>query len=572
MVKFRPNFFPFPSIKLPGGIFFIPITIGGTYLIYTVTPDNNRFKDSFKYTISGLNRSLQCISTTAIIASDYYLHSSSSSSTISDTTEEENTFEKIKEQHKRNAKRLLSLFRRLGGVFIKLGQHLSSLEYIIPIEYCTAMSELHSSAPQSSMEDIWKTLKEELKDSDFHSIKTISPSPLGSASLAQVHYTIMVDGSELALKVQHRSVSRFMALDMTMVRMASTVIHHIFPLFNLQWLVDEMSRNLPEEVCFLKEAQNAQRSIVDFQKSPQIIIPKPIFATKRVLGMQYIKDGIKIDDKETMEKNGISPAKVYELVLDVWANMIFRTGNMHCDPHPGNILVVPKQKGSFSLAILDHGLYREISKALQKSFGGLWTSILLGTKRDVDSSVRELLMSANEEMTDDRRSADIEEKARMLTTILTQRHKAIGTDLFKFRKPLESETSRLKLPPMTISLFGSLSHLLDQIPRPLIMILKTNDLLMHLERRLLCTPTPNRIFFIYASYSIWQSGTGGHFGGRRAEGCISTIKAMKRIAKLHFLSLLASIQQHLLQKVPLYSLFIDHFVQTFNGRMADAQH
>ena len=49
-----------------------------------------------------------------------------------------------------------------GGAFIKVGQHLGALEYLLPKEYVETMKVLHSDAPQSPKEDLFKVIKEDL--------------------------------------------------------------------------------------------------------------------------------------------------------------------------------------------------------------------------------------------------------------------------------------------------------------------------------------------------------------------------------------------------------------------------
>jgi aarF domain-containing kinase len=42
----------------------------------------------------------------------------------------------------------------------------------------------------------------------------------------------------------------------------------------------------------------------------------------------------------------------------MYSEMIFLRGFIHCDPHPGNILVRKGSKGKAEIIMLDHGLYR----------------------------------------------------------------------------------------------------------------------------------------------------------------------------------------------------------------------
>jgi aarF domain-containing kinase len=63
----------------------------------------------------------------------------------------------------RSAQRLLKLCEKNGGAFIKVGQHLGALDYLLPFEYVNTMKVLHSQAPQSSFEDVLSVIKQDLK-------------------------------------------------------------------------------------------------------------------------------------------------------------------------------------------------------------------------------------------------------------------------------------------------------------------------------------------------------------------------------------------------------------------------
>ena len=41
----------------------------------------------------------------------------------------------------------------------------------------------------------------------------------------------------------------------------------------------------------------------------------------------------------------------------LYSEMIFVKGYVHCDPHPGNVLVHKSDKEGTQIVLLDHGLY-----------------------------------------------------------------------------------------------------------------------------------------------------------------------------------------------------------------------
>jgi hypothetical protein len=120
----------------------------------------------------------------------------------------------FQECHLRNAVRLRDMCSTNKGIYIKLGQHLAMLDYILPEEYTKTLSSLLARTPTSSWEDVEKTLCEEFQVPQavpylFDSIET---EPIASASLAQVHVAYK-DGMKLAVKVQHRGLLEESTMD-----------------------------------------------------------------------------------------------------------------------------------------------------------------------------------------------------------------------------------------------------------------------------------------------------------------------------------------------------------------------
>lgn len=63
----------------------------------------------------------------------------------------------------RSAQGLLKLCEKNGGAYIKVGQHLGALDYLLPHEYVQTMKVLHSHAPQTEYDDILRVIKHDLK-------------------------------------------------------------------------------------------------------------------------------------------------------------------------------------------------------------------------------------------------------------------------------------------------------------------------------------------------------------------------------------------------------------------------
>ena len=160
-------------------------------------------------------------------------------------------YETVKgECHQRSAETLLKLCETNGGVFIKVGQHIGALDYLLPEEYVNTMKVLHSRAPQMPLEDIYEVVREELGQEPTSVFSDFDPDPLGSASLAQVHRARLPSGEEVAVKVQHKYVKRHSLVDIWTCDFLVRMVKAAFPQFEFMWLADEMKKNLPLELCF----------------------------------------------------------------------------------------------------------------------------------------------------------------------------------------------------------------------------------------------------------------------------------------------------------------------------------
>ncbi len=65
--------------------------------------------------------------------------------------------------HKKAAEKLLELCRLNKGVYIKVGQHIGALEYVLSVKYVDTMKVLYSQAPASTIEEIYQVFQEDLK-------------------------------------------------------------------------------------------------------------------------------------------------------------------------------------------------------------------------------------------------------------------------------------------------------------------------------------------------------------------------------------------------------------------------
>jgi hypothetical protein len=215
--------------------------------------------------------------------------------------------------HRRAAQRLLELCHTNGGAYIKVGQHLANLDYLIPPEYIQVLSTLLDEAPQSSEHNVRAVIQEDLGGTVEELFDHWNPIPIASASLAQVHVAHdKTTGQKLAVKVQHRGLQETSVGDIVAVTTVVRLVEWLVTDFTFGWIADELAPHLPRELDFVREGQNSERAAYHLQQcAPGLdcIVPQVIWnkTTSRVLTMTF-EEGFKATDTQAMEESGLNKA------------------------------------------------------------------------------------------------------------------------------------------------------------------------------------------------------------------------------------------------------------------------
>lgn len=364
--------------------------------------------------------------------------------------------------HERSAKRLLKLFKVQGGIYVKAGQHMSSLYYLLPREYCSILAELHNRANAQSFEAILPVLRSELGSEASESFDSLDSVPVAAASIAQVHRA-KYNGMDVAVKVQFPDVDRLSVGDVRTIEIITNFISWLFPEFKLKWLVREFDSNLPLELDFTHEASNSNRIRKLFANDPRFCTPRVYHATKKVLIMEWI-DGTHADQVETIREMGIDPRDVAQELNRVFSEQIFVHRFVHCDPHAGNVMVrkTKNRKYPFQICLLDNGLYREYTEEFCLDYAKLWMAIMHQDEEQLSRLAKRMQVTEH----------------RLFASILTARTwEGMQKRMFQ---GLQSE-ELINIQSQASIRAASITEILAQVPSPLLLLLKTNDLLRSLN-------------------------------------------------------------------------------------------
>ncbi|KAG0156830.1 hypothetical protein PDIDSM_4011 [Penicillium digitatum] len=230
------------------------------------------FSDQVEHAFQAAKRSGRVVGTLAVCINDYRITLKRDAS----SPEEHNAL--ISACHKRCAERTLRVLEKNGSIFIKLGQHLSSMGYLLPIEWTSTFIPLQDRCPVSSIESIGELFRKDTGQDMNELFSSFESTPIGAASLAQVHIATLKDtGQKVAVKVQHPALDEWVPLDLALTRFTFSMLKRFFPDYDLEWLSKEMDLSLPQELDFRREAQNATHASEYFQKHSDtpLVIPRP---------------------------------------------------------------------------------------------------------------------------------------------------------------------------------------------------------------------------------------------------------------------------------------------------------
>ena len=263
-----------------------------------------------------------------------------------------------------------AMLEDLGPSFVKIGQTLSTRSEILPKAYCDELKKLQMECDPLPFDQMLAALDDIYGERQGDIFDAIDPTPLGSASLAQVHKARLANGDIVAVKIQRPGVKATMALDIDIMRMVARQASRFMKddqMLDLRDVVEELWATFLEEADFQREAANLQEFArlnkdVAFIDSPHVY---PELCGEYVLVMEYI-DGIPILATDRLRAAGYDLEEIGEKILDNYATQILDHGFFHADPHPGNLLI---RNGK--VVYIDLGIMGRLSPHDRAGFGNI---------------------------------------------------------------------------------------------------------------------------------------------------------------------------------------------------------
>jgi len=269
---------------------------------------------------------------------------------------------------------------RLGPVFVKLAQAISYRRDLLPAEFCDELIPLLDAVeyPREAKGRFCPS------PAEFRTIglTELSPTPIGSGSVAIVYRANLRDGLPVAAKIVRPWVARCVGRDLKALRTSINIVGRNRHLKHIP-LVEAVCLILPiieQQVDMHHEFLMLTRLNAAFRQPPLFPRAIEVSGTRRhILLMELIDQAVPLNSVDLDDK---TYRKCALELLHALYRMIFVHGLVHCDLHPGNILV---RKGQ--IVILDAGLTAELSDSERRVFRDLFFGLAEGNARACTTAI-----------------------------------------------------------------------------------------------------------------------------------------------------------------------------------------
>lgn len=273
---------------------------------------------------------------------------------------------------KSRAVRLRQALERLGPIFIKFGQILSTRRDMLPPDLADELAKLQDQVPPFAGALAVSMVERELGKPIREIFATFDTKPIASASIAQVHFATLKDelSTQVAVKVLRPQVTRAINQDLRWLKLLAWVVKQVSPdgkRLKPDEVVAEFDTYLHDELDLMREAANAvqlKRQMSETQnEGVRLLIPTVYwnYCTPRVMTVQRI-DGVPIGQVDRLRAAGVDLKRLASEGIILFYSQVFRYGFFHADMHPGNVSV-SLDPATFGVPILyDFGIVGSLTK------------------------------------------------------------------------------------------------------------------------------------------------------------------------------------------------------------------
>jgi ubiquinone biosynthesis protein len=241
--------------------------------------------------------------------------------------------------------RLRRALESLGPIFIKFGQMLSTRRDLLPADIADELALLQDRVPPFPSDEAVALLEAFYGKPVDEVFRRFEREPVASASVAQVNFAELPDGTEVAIKILRPGIGRVIEHDLDLMETGATLLERAWPesrRLKPREVVAEFSKTLHDELDLMREAANCAQLRRNFKDSKLLVVPEVYWdwCGPNVMVMERMT-GTPISQISALVAQGVDLKELSRAGVEIFFTQVFRDGFFHADMHPGNIFVHP---------------------------------------------------------------------------------------------------------------------------------------------------------------------------------------------------------------------------------------
>ena len=262
--------------------------------------------------------------------------------------------------------RLRTALERLGPIFVKFGQVLSTRRDLLPLDVADELAKLQDRVPPFPGEQARQLVERAFGHRVDEVFERFDLEPVASASIAQVHFAVLKGGREVAVKVLRPGVLDVIEHDLALLHQLARIVERVWAdakRLKPRDVVAEFDTYLHDELDLVREAANAAQLRRNMTGLDLVLIPEMVwqYCTSSVLVMERM-NGVPISQAQRLRDAGVDIRKLARDGVTIFFTQVFRDGFFHADMHPGNIQVSIEPQTFGRYIALDFGIVGTLSE------------------------------------------------------------------------------------------------------------------------------------------------------------------------------------------------------------------
>ena len=249
----------------------------------------------------------------------------------------------LRNTSKPRAVRLRLALENLGPIFVKFGQMLSTRRDLMPADIADELAMLQDQVPPFPSAQAVAVLEAAYGKPLREVFKKFDETPVASASVAQVHFAVLPDGRDVAVKILRPGITDIIAHDVALLKVAADLIEWLWAdgrRLKPREVINEFEKHLEDELDLMREAANGSQLRRNFASSPLLLVPEMYwdYCSTEVMVMERMY-GMPVSQVGALRAAGMDIPRLAANGVEIFYMQVFRDGFFHADMHPGNVQV-----------------------------------------------------------------------------------------------------------------------------------------------------------------------------------------------------------------------------------------